>query len=149
MLAEGDAIGNHSWNHPQFFPMSSQAVRKQIRKTNAVIRKATGKTPALMRPPFGEQNARLRKAIRSFGDAVILWSVDTQDWKYRNTKRLVSYVAKHAKRNAIVLMHDVRPTTRAAVAGIVAKLQAKGYTLVTVPELLRGQLRAGRVYTSG
>jgi peptidoglycan/xylan/chitin deacetylase (PgdA/CDA1 family) len=149
MLAEGQAIGNHSWNHPQFFTMSSKAVRKQIRRTDAVIRKATGHAAALMRPPFGEQNARIRKAVRGFGDPVILWSIDTQDWKYRNTKRLVSYVTHHAKRNAIVLMHDIRPTTRAAVPAIVEKLQAKGFTLVTVPELLRGRLRAGHVYTHG
>lgn len=149
MVAEGQAIGNHSWNHPQFFDMSSKAVRSQIRKTDAVIRKATGRAPSLMRPPFGEQNARIRKAVRGFDDPVILWNIDTQDWKYRNTKRLVSYVTHHAKRNAIVLMHDIRPTTRAAVPAIVEKLQAKGYTLVTVPELLRGRLKAGHVYTHG
>jgi peptidoglycan/xylan/chitin deacetylase (PgdA/CDA1 family) len=149
MVAEGHAIGNHSWNHPQFFKMSSKAVRKQIRATAAVIRRATGKAPALMRPPFGEQNARIRRTIRGFDDPVILWNIDTQDWKYRNTKRLVSYVRTHAKRNAIVLMHDIRPTTRAAVPAIVDELQAKGFTLVTVPELLRGRLKPGRVYTRG
>jgi len=149
MVAEGHAIGNHSWNHPQFFTMSSKAVRKQIRATDAVIRRATGKAPALMRPPFGEQDARIRRTIRGFDDSVILWNIDTQDWKYRNTKRLVSYVRTHAKRNAIVLMHDIRPTTRAAVPAIVDELQAKGFTLVTVPELLRGRLKPGRVYTRG
>lgn len=149
MAAEGHAIGNHSWNHPQFFSMSSKAVRAQIRATDAVIRTATGREPVMMRPPFGEQNPRIRKAIRGFGEAVVLWNIDTEDWKYRDSARLTSYVAKHARRNAIVLMHDIRPTTRAAVPAIIAELQAKGYSLVTVPELLGGRLRAGRVYTSG
>ena len=149
MLAEGHAIGNHSWNHPQFFRMSTAAVRKQVGSTNAVIRKATGTTPTMMRPPFGEQNGRIRKALGRSGDAVILWNVDTEDWKYRNTKRVADYVVKHARRNAIVLMHDIRPTTRAAVPSMVARLQAKGYTLVTVPELLGGRLKPGKVYTNG
>jgi peptidoglycan/xylan/chitin deacetylase (PgdA/CDA1 family) len=149
MLAEGNAIGNHSWNHPQFFRMSSAAVRKQLRATDSVIHRATGTRPVIMRPPFGEQNARIRKSIRRVGDTVILWNIDTEDWKYRNTKRVTGYVVKHAKRNAIVLMHDIRPTTRAAVPAIVAKLQAKGYTLVTVPDLLRGRLRPGKVFTNG
>ncbi len=149
MLAEGHAIGNHSWSHPQFFRMSTNAIVKQIGATNAVVRTATGTAPVMMRPPFGEQDARIRKAIRRFGDAVVLWNVDTEDWKYRNTKRVAGYVVKHAKRNAIVLLHDIRPTTRAAVPTIVAKLQAKGYTLVTVPELLHGKLTSGRVYTHG
>jgi peptidoglycan/xylan/chitin deacetylase (PgdA/CDA1 family) len=149
MLAEGHAIGNHSWDHPQFFRMSSDAIRKEIRATDSAIRAATGVRPVMMRPPFGEQDARIRRSIRAAGDAVVLWNVDTEDWKYRDSKRLIGYVTKHAKRNAIVLMHDVRPTTRAAVPAIVAKLQAKGYTLVTVPELLRGRLKPGRVFTSG
>lgn len=149
MLAEGHAIGNHSWNHPQFFRLSTDAIVKQVGATNAVVRKATGTTPVMMRPPFGEQDARIRKAIRRFGDAVVLWSVDTEDWKYRDTKRVAGYVVEHAKRNAIVLLHDIRPTTRAAVSTILAKLRAKGYTLVTVPELLRGRLKSGKVYTHG
>lgn len=149
MVAEGHAIGNHSWSHPQFFHARSATVRKQIRKTNAAIRSATGTTPVIMRPPFGQQDARIRKSIREFGEAVVLWSVDTEDWKYRSTKRVTRYVVKHAKRDAIVLLHDIRPTTRAAAPAIVAKLQAKGYTLVTVPELLRGRLKAGKVYTNG
>lgn len=149
MVAEGHAIGNHSWDHPQFFRMSSDAIRKEIRATDAVIRAATGTQSVMMRPPFGEQDARIRKSIGATGEAVILWNVDTEDWKYRDSKRLVGYVVKHAKRNEIVLMHDVRPTTRAAVPTIVARLQAKGYTLVTVPELLRGRLKPGRVFTNG
>lgn len=149
MLAEGDAIGNHSWDHPQFFRMRTDAVREQVSRTKAVIEKATGTAPKMMRPPYGEQDARIRKAIRSVGEAVILWNVDTEDWKYRNTKRVTGYVVSHAKRNAIVLLHDIRPTTRAAVPAIVAGLQAKGYTLVTIPELLGGRLKPGTVHTHG
>ncbi len=62
---------------------------------------------------------------------------------------MISRVVKAAHRNAIVVLHDVWPSTRAAVAGMVDRLQAKGYELVTVSELLAGKLRAGKVYLLG
>lgn len=149
MVTEGHAVGNHSWNHPKFMQLSTAKIAKQVRSTEKVITAAIGKHEVMVRTPFGQQNKRIRKVLGSIGAAAILWNVDPQDWKYRNTKVVTASVVKHTHRNSIVLMHDIRPTTRAAVAKIVARLKAKGFVLVTVPELLAGRLKPGKVYLHG
>lgn len=149
MAAEGNAVGNHSWNHPMFSHLSDAAIRAQLNRTDAVITRAVGPHRKLVRTPYGQADGRIRKAVATFGAPLILWSVDPEDWKYRNTKVVEHKVLGAARRNSIVLMHDIRPTTRAAVATVVDRLQARGYVLVTVPELLGSRLHAGGRYTRG
>lgn len=147
MVADGNAIGNHSWDHAMFSRLSSAAMSRELKRTDAVIRKATGIRTNLVRVPYGENNARIRKTIRtSVRSASVLWSVDTLDWKYRNSATVTRNVMRAVRPGSIVLMHDIHPTSRAAVPGIIRRLQAKGYVLVTVPELFNGHLKAGRAY---
>ena len=62
----------------------------------------------------------------------IYWSVDTLDWKYRNTSKLVSKVKKSKKDGAIVLMHDIHMSTAKAIKPICTELAAiKGKKIVT------------------
>jgi peptidoglycan/xylan/chitin deacetylase (PgdA/CDA1 family) len=69
----------------------------------------------------------------------VLWSVDTFDYTQPGTRQIVRRVLAGAKPGAIVLMHDGggnRSQTLAALPAIVRGLRSKGYTLVTVPQLL-------------
>jgi peptidoglycan/xylan/chitin deacetylase (PgdA/CDA1 family) len=145
MVAEGDAVGNHSWNHPIMFGMKSSSIRSQFVRTQKVITATVGERPMLVRTPFGQQNKKIRKILAKLGSPVILWNVDPQDWKVRKTDVVIRRVVKATKRNSIVLLHDVWPSTRAAVPAIIDKLQAKGFVLVTVPELI-GTPKPGKVY---
>lgn len=145
MIAEGDAVGNHSWNHPIMFGLKSASIRSQFVRTQKVITAAVGARPMLVRTPFGQQNKKIRKVLAKLGSPVILWDVDPQDWKVRKTDVVIRRVVKATRRNSIVLLHDVWPSTRAAVPAIIDKLQAKGFVLVTVPELL-GTPKPGKVY---
>ena len=65
----------------------------------------------------------------------IIWNVDTLDWKYRNTNRIVNYVLENAKDGDVVLMHSIHKSTVDGVERIVKGLQDKGFELVTVSEL--------------
>jgi peptidoglycan/xylan/chitin deacetylase (PgdA/CDA1 family) len=146
MIAEGHAVGNHSWDHPMLFRLSSGKIRSEFARTEKALTAAIGDHHMLVRTPFGQQDKRIRKILGKMGSPVIMWSVDPQDWKDRKTDVVIRRVVKATRRNSIVLMHDVWPTTRAAVPTIIAKLQAKGYVLVTVPELLGSRARAGKAY---
>jgi peptidoglycan/xylan/chitin deacetylase (PgdA/CDA1 family) len=149
MVAEGDAVGNHSWNHPIFSGKSAAFVRKQLTRTDSVITAAIGPHQRLVRTPFGQVNKKIRTVVAHFGAPLIEWSVDPRDWKDRKTKTVVARVMKAARPNSIVLIHDIRPTTRAAVPAIVDRLQAKGYVLVTVPELLGSRDKPGTIHRHG
>ena len=82
---------------------------------------------------------------------LILWSVDTEDWKDKNVSRIVSSVLEQVKDGDIILMHDIYPTSVQAALQIVDALQARGFCFVTVEQLmaLRGETpQAGALYLS-
>ncbi len=149
-LAQGDAIGDHTWTHPELSALSSAAIRSQLARTLAEIRRATGGGTPLMRPPYGATNHRVAAVARSMGFAQILWSVDTNDWRDRNSRIVAHRAVTWAHRNDIILMHDIHPTTVAAVPQILRGLARRGFTFVTVPELFGDRpLRPGGVYFTG
>jgi peptidoglycan/xylan/chitin deacetylase (PgdA/CDA1 family) len=96
-----------------------------------------------MRPPYGSTSQAIVNAV---GMPEILWSVDTEDWKYPDSDYVANYVLDHATRGDIVLMHDIHPTSVDAVPRILDGLQAKGYQLVTVDTLLGGTPATGKYF---
>lgn len=139
-------IGNHSVNHPNLTTLSSAQVSSQITSATATLTRLSGRRITLFRPPYGSHNATVDAACRTSGQAVILWSVDTLDWQNRNAATTTAKAVAGAKAGSIILMHDIHPSTAAAVPGLINQLRAKGFVLVTVSELL-GAPVAGRTYT--
>lgn len=138
MVAEGHEIGNHSWSHPALTKVGAGGVQSQMEKTNAAIFAAVGANPKTMRPPYGATNATITKRLNEeFGMKVIIWSVDPLDWKYRNADRVANTIISQTHPGAIILAHDIHPTTVAAMPRTFDALLAKGYKFVTVSELIK------------
>jgi peptidoglycan/xylan/chitin deacetylase (PgdA/CDA1 family) len=146
-VAAGHEIGNHTWNHPQLTIMSSDRIRKQIKSTNDIIRKVAGVKPRLLRPPYGATSRRVSRVARSFGLTQITWSVDPQDWKETTAGPVVKRIKGQTQNGDIVLSHDIRPSTVRAMPRILTSLERRGFTFVTVSELLAGtEVQAGVEY---
>ena len=92
-----------------------------------------------MRPPYGSYNA----ATKAIGLPIILWDVDTLDWKNRNASVVTQAALSATKSGSIIVLHDIHTTSVDAVGPIITGLKAKGSTFVTVPELLT--LKNGQV----
>lgn len=146
MVAGGHAVGGHSWDHPDLTRLSADQVRAQLGRTSQAIERATGAAPTLTRPPYGATGPTVAAAAAAAGVAQVLWDVDPRDWRDRNADVVAQRVVAAARPGSIVLLHDIHPSTRAAVPRIVDALQAGGYTLVTVPELLP-TTQPGRTYS--
>lgn len=137
IVEEGHEIASHTWNHPALNKLSPAKVQQEVESTRLVIEKATGVRPRLIRPPYGATNAALnRRLTDEFGERVILWSVDPLDWKHRNQQRVFSQILEKTRPGDIVLSHDIHPTTVAAMPATLDALREKGFTFVTVSELL-------------
>lgn len=137
IVEEGHEIGNHSFSHPALSKVGAARVKSEIERTNAAIRQATGVLPRTMRPPYGATNAALNRRLREeFDLPVILWSVDPQDWKYRNSTRVSSHIIEHSQPGDIILAHDIHPSTIDAMPRALDALLARGLQFVTVSELL-------------
>ena len=141
-------IGDHTWNHTTLTRISGDAVHKQIWDTADAIYNLIGVYPKVMRPVGGSYNATVSANV---GMPMILWSIDTNDWKYKDSNHVINEVLTYVKDGDIVLMHDLYETTADAVETIVPALVDAGYTLVTISELAeykKVQMENGKAYFS-
>ncbi|TDD68566.1 hypothetical protein E1293_36830 [Actinomadura darangshiensis] len=145
MALEGQEVANHSWSHPDLTTLSTAEVRSQIQRTQKVIKDASGMAPTLVRPPYGSTNKRVGHAV---GMPLILWSVDTLDWRYRNVTRDTRVGIKDPEAGGIVLFHDIHKPSVDSIPKVVEGLKKRGFTFVTVSELFGGErLTGGQTYT--
>ena len=147
MSAEGHEIGNHTWNHRLLTSLDEKAIQNELDSTNTAVSTAVGQGPTVTRPPYGAKNPTTNRLIRP---PIILGDVDTLDWKHRNTAKTVATALNYTRPGSIVLMHDIHPSTVAAVPTILAGLKNKGYHFVTVSQLLESKHpKAGVAYGNG
>jgi peptidoglycan/xylan/chitin deacetylase (PgdA/CDA1 family) len=145
---QGCEIGSHSYSHANLGTASAATIDSQLNKTEKRIKKILGFYTPIMRPPYGSINDTLRKRV---GKPMILWSIDTLDWKTRNANSTVKAIMSKVKDGDIVLMHDLYSASRDAALTVIPKLIKKGYQLVTVSEMAdyKGYtLQDGKAYTS-
>lgn len=130
-LNNGNILGNHSYNHKWLIKLNEDELNNQIIKTNEEIKLYTGFTPTLLRPTYGSVNNK----VKHLNMDIVLWTVDTMDWKYRNVSTIVSRATKKLKDGDIILMHDIYKTSALAVDKIITEIKKQGFELVTIPEL--------------
>jgi peptidoglycan-N-acetylglucosamine deacetylase len=138
MLRDGNMVANHSWNHANLGGGGAGA-STQLRDTNAAIRRATGFTPCLFRPPYGSTGADLVSRANQQGMTSVLWSVDPLDWRTPGTSAIVNATLGQTQAGGIILSHDgggPRSQTLEALPQIVRGLKRRGYTFVTLTNLL-------------
>jgi peptidoglycan/xylan/chitin deacetylase (PgdA/CDA1 family) len=143
IVAEGHAIGDHTWSHP--IPSAkagwkASTLTKEIARTRRAIIDATGREPCLFRPPGGIIKGAGRVA-HAAGLSMILWSVDTRDWAAPPNAKFASVIQKRAaaglkQQHPVILLHDggKRVATVAALPGIINDYRAQGYRFVTLEE---------------
>ncbi len=147
-LRDGDALGDHSWSHPDL--ATSGNVRGQLQSTKNAIDMASGYTPCVFRPPYGAIDGAVLGTARALGLATITWNVDPRDWALPGTGAIVGRVLSQVRPGSIVLSHDgggPRGQTLAAYPTIISALRRRGYRFETVPALLgfRGIYRRCRL----
>ncbi len=136
VLAAGNAIGDHSWSHPI---LGAANVRTQMGQARTEIVRATGYTPCTARVPYGIGPPVVINTIRNLGMLTIQWNIDPRDWSRPGSAAIAQNVLANARNGAIAIMHDgggPRDQTIAALHTIIPTLLARGYKLVTVPQLL-------------
>jgi peptidoglycan/xylan/chitin deacetylase (PgdA/CDA1 family) len=139
MLADGDMVGDHTWDHANVSGGGSFAAT-EISQTATAIRHATGGfQPCLFRAPYGATSSALTSEARSLGFTTIQWDIDPRDWARPGTQAIYQNVIDNAHNGAIVLQHDGggdRSETLAALQGEIGTLRHAGYQFVTVTQML-------------
>ncbi|GIN21491.1 polysaccharide deacetylase family protein [Siminovitchia fordii] len=140
---EGHEIGNHSKSHPNLSKLGPKKIKEEMDYTKDKIAEATGITPHLLRPPYGAYNDHFVEYSKENGDSIILWSVDSLDWKIRNAFSVKKKVESSVAPGGIVLMHDIHPSTGDSLPNLLTQLEQEGYQFVTVSQLLNWKEEQG------
>ena len=144
----GCELGNHSYDHADLSKMDEEGVQSEISKTNENIRKATGQEASLLRPPYGAISSTMKTVA---GMPMMLWNIDTLDWKTRDAQKTIDAVMGSVKDGDVILMHDIHTESVDAALELIPILLDEGYQLVTVSELAAAKgdiLNNGGVYTN-
>lgn len=147
MAAEGHEIGNHTYEHKYLNKLGPDQILYQVNKGSEAVQASCGVIPVTVRLPGGNKNAAVLATVH---DPIIMWSLDTLDWKTRNTQSTVDKVLGTVGDGDIVLMHELYRQTGDAAVQIIPALVERGFQLVTVSELAqyRGGLQGGQVYSA-
>jgi peptidoglycan/xylan/chitin deacetylase (PgdA/CDA1 family) len=140
---DGMEFGNHSWSHPNFTTISGEAIRSEVNRTENQLVKVTGKSSKpLLRFPYGARDSRTTGVINQLGYRSIFWSLDSLDsvGQPKTVDFIVQRITGQTDAQldgAIILMHLGARTSGEALPQIIQNLQARGFKLVTVSQLLK------------
>ncbi len=148
MANEGHQIANHTYSHyVPFDELPASSIASQVEGVNTYLYNAMGgKYQTLVRTPGGANSEDIRENVTS---PIILWSLDTLDWKNRNVETIYDNIVTKARNGAVVLLHDIYSTSVEGALQAITELQKQGYECVTVSELFRRRgmtLENGTVY---
>ena len=139
ILAGGHEVGNHSFSHVRMVGRSAAFYDREIARTDDLLRQSGVATPNLFRPPYGKKLIGLPEALGRHGYRMIMW--DVEDPSGAATPRdYARRVIEEARPGSIILMHVMYKSNgvaREALPLVVDGLQARGFRVVTVGELLR------------
>jgi peptidoglycan/xylan/chitin deacetylase (PgdA/CDA1 family) len=139
IVADGDVIGDHTQAHVPMSRLRAAAQRAQLLQDAGAVQRHGARFPRLFRPPYGMWNAGTLSLLHRYHMLMVLWSVDTNDYRRPGVRAIVRAALAGARPGAIILLHDAggdRSETVAALPKIIAGLERRHYRLVTVPRLL-------------
>ena len=138
MAQEGHQIGVHAFDHVELKGLTRREFDLQVGKTRAALANLLGDGEFWLRPPYGIFD---RPAAQWADSPLVLWSVDPEDWRDSDIDRVVASVTEHVQDGDIILLHDLYPSSASAALRIVDRLQERGFSFVTVEQLmeLRGR----------
>lgn len=143
MVAEGHAIGNHTYFHSNLSRMAPWQVLLDLEKAEAALRRVAGYSPALVRPPYGALDPVAVEAIGKKGYRVFLWTVDSLDWRGLDAAAVAENVLPKLKSGAIILQHSAGGPdedltgTLEALPVMIEALKSQGYAFLTAPEIIK------------
>lgn len=142
IVREGHLVANHSYSHPDCRKLTAAQILAEVEKTEGLLEKISRRKTALFRPPYGEMTAEGLDRLVAAGYTMVNWSVDSKDWRDDQADQILHNILSQVKPGSIVLMHsaggngqDLTPTV-AVLPDLIANLQAMGYEIVPLTEIL-------------
>jgi chitin deacetylase len=141
IVQQGHELGNHSYSHARFLLKSQSFIKNEIEKTNELIREAGYEGEITFRPPNGKKLFGLPWYLSQNNIKTITWDIEPDTYFNEDADAIKQYVLENVKPGSIILMHPFCKTAceadREALPEIIDELKNKGYSFVTVSQLLK------------
>lgn len=131
--AQGHTIGTHTWSHRNLKRLSDERMKLEIESTFAAVETSVGHPIApFFRYPYLSSSEASAAYLKSRNIAQFAIDIDSFDWRSRNPRSVIRRVEASLDRHGrgIILLHDIHPSTAAAIPGVLALLKAKGFKIV-------------------
>ncbi len=132
MIAEGHAVGNHSYNHPSMPTISLEKASEEITKLHDYIKEQFGYTMTLFRPPMGEYSEQTLALTQQLGYQSVFWSFAYKDWDPKNQpdeEKSLTKTVNACHGGAVYLLHAVSETNTNILGRFVDEVREKGFEL--------------------
>jgi peptidoglycan-N-acetylglucosamine deacetylase len=136
VIAEGHAVGNHTFNHRDLTTCSAEEIEIELSRT-AELLSIVGIRTRLFRPPYGRMNRTVQMVAARLGYAPIKWDNDPCDWSpsshpSRWVERAITGVRNRNAR--LILCHDIHKKTADNLERLLQRLLVAGYRFATLEE---------------
>lgn len=138
IISEGHAVGNHTYAHHRPICQTKDDLYRDLEKNRRLLQSFSVED-RLFRPPGGEYDEKVLSLAAQMDFDIILWTVDTVDWRAPAPEEIVNRVLSNVKSGDIILMHDYvwgKSSTPEALRILLPILKEQGYTFLTVDELI-------------
>ncbi|CAM3209647.1 polysaccharide deacetylase family protein [Streptobacillus ratti] len=133
---DGHEIMGHSYTHPNLTKLSPERIWKEYQSCNDEIFKVIGLDVKYLRPPYGAVNQKVRDVVGGRKN-IVLWDVDSEDWKSRNVETIISRVLPVVKDGDVVLFHDLYLESYEAIKYMVPILIEQGYQFISYEDMIK------------
>jgi peptidoglycan/xylan/chitin deacetylase (PgdA/CDA1 family)/uncharacterized caspase-like protein len=129
LMADGYAVGNHSYSHAQLSKETGEALKAEINQTDVLLQAVDAKRSPIFRFPYGARNAEGLALLDSAHLRSIMWNIDSLDWADPVPKSIADRVLRgvEKERRGIILFHDIHDRAVKALPTILDRLVADGY----------------------
>lgn len=130
-------IGNHGYSHENYGELGYEANMEGIKKCHEVLNETLDIECKYFAPPSGSFNDNTIKAAKDLNYDIIMWSIDTIDWRDDSTEdKIINRVLTQAEKSTIVLMHPTEKTIK-ALPTIIKSLKKEGYSIGKVNQIIK------------
>ena len=140
LVAAGQELGNHSFDHRRLVFVSTSTVRDEIAATDAVIRASGYAGPITVRPPYAKKLLSYPFEMATGGRTTVMWDLEPDSLAIGDdAEAMTRYVIDNVRPGSIIELHywaAGNAATRRALPLIMAALREQGYSFATVSELL-------------
>ena len=133
LINNGNEVGIHGYSHKEFTKIKIDKVLYEIEYTKKLLN-GLNIEAKYVRPPYGSINIKIKEQIEY---PIILWNVDTLDWKYKNAKKIYDNSIDDIKDGGIILLHDAYLSSVKSLDLLIPKLQSEGFKIVSISELFQ------------